>query len=309
MKHFVFSQKNRFLFIITSVMCLNSSWAQTEIPAGTDKASYFKVAGNFLTNSVYYGRKDSLPTPYLTASAGYYDKGGFFISGSLSYLFGKNATRIDYAALDLGYNFTVTERFSGSVYGNKGWYNPSSTNISSDIKGSIGSLLSYDLTALQINAGMDVTFATKTDIGFNLGLSRNFTFGQEGNQFSMEPSFSTNWSSLHSYEGYITRKLGKRNQTGLPVGVTATAVTTVQNNKITLLDYELWIPFIYETKKIGFMFTPTLAIPKNPIYTTTTITTRQNNVIQNSLTTNSTPQSEISLSSNFYAEFEIFIKF
>ena len=107
--------------------------------------------------------------------------------------------------------------------------------------------------------------------------------GKRVTSLVFEPSFSTNWSTLYSYEGYISRKLGKRNN-GLPAGATATAVTSVQNNKMTLLDYELWIPIIYETKKIGFMFTPTLAIPKNPIYTTTTVTTRLNNGSQNSVT-------------------------
>ena len=307
MKTFDFSIKTGVLFLIISILYIPYSWGQTGTASGTDKASYFKVSGNYLSNSVYYGRKDSLPTPYLTGSVGYYDKSGFYISGSLSYLSAKNAHRIDYGAIDLGYNFTVTDQFSGSVYANKGWYNQSSTNITSDIKGSMGSLLSYDLGPIQVNGGVDVTFATKTDIGFNLGLSHDFIFGKEGDQFSMEPSFSTNWSSLHSYEGYISRKLGKK--AGLPVGATTTAVTTVQNNKLTLLDYEVWVPFIYETKKIGFMFTPTLAIPKNPIYTTTTITTRLNNGTQSSVTNNSTPPSETKLANNFYAELEVFFKF
>ncbi len=307
MKPFDFSIKTGVLFLIISISYIPNGWAQTEPGSGTDKSSYFKASGNYLSNSVYYGRKDSLPTPYLTASMGYYDKSGFYISGSLSYLSAKNAHRIDYGAIDLGYNFTVSDQFSGSVYANKGWYSQSSTNITSDIKGSMGSLLSYDLGAIQVNGGVDVTFATKTDIGVNLGLSHDFVFGKEGDQFSIEPSFSTNWSSLHSYEGYISRKLGKK--AGLPAGVTTTAVTTVLNNKITLLDFEVWVPFIYETKKIGFIFTPTLAIPKNPIYTTTTITTRLNNGTQSSVTNNSTPPSETKLTNNFFAEFEVFFKF
>jgi hypothetical protein len=306
MKPFVFPKKTGIFFFLMLFIGLTGTWAQKDSSEGTDKASYFKVSGNYLTNSVYYGRKDSLPMPYLTASAGYYDKSGFYISGSISYLSGKNGTRIDYSALDLGYNFTALEHFSGAVYGNKSWYNQSSTTITSDIKGSIGSLLSYDLNAVQLNGGIDLTFANKTDIGFNLGLSHDFIFGKTGDQFSIEPSFMANWSSLHSYEGYINRKLGKKAGIGLPP---VTAVTAVQNNKITLLDYEIWVPFIYEKKKIGFMFTPTLAIPQNPIYTTTTVTTRFNNGTQSSVTNNSTPQSEKKLSNNFYAEFEVFFKF
>ena len=184
MKRFVVKKNTRIFFVLALLFCTSQSWSQTETSAQTDKPSYFKVTGNYLTNSVYYGRKDSLPMPYFTASLGYYDKSGFFVAGSVSYLFSKGANRIDYSALDLGYNFTVSDKFSGSVYGNKSWYNQSSTTITSDIKGSIGTLLSYDLNALQINGGVDLTFANKTDIGINLGISHDFVFGKEGDQFS-----------------------------------------------------------------------------------------------------------------------------
>jgi hypothetical protein len=309
MKHTYTITKPFLLLIALVLFGFLAGHAQDASTAEKNNASYFKFTGTYLTNSVYYGRKDSLALPYLTPSIGYYDKSGFYISGSLSYLNSKDQKGIDYTAIDLGYSFSDGNYFSGDVYANKSWYKQSSSNIKSDIKGSIGSLVSYDLNALQINAGVDLTFASKTDIGLNLGLSHSFLFGPEDNQFSIEPSFTTNWSSLHSYEGYVSRKAVRKPGAILPGGASVSAVTTVQNNKITLLDFELWVPFTYTTKKIGFTFTPTLSIPKNPIYTTTTITTKSNSGQQSSVVVNSTPQSEINLTTTFYAELGFFIKF
>jgi hypothetical protein len=297
-----------FSLLVLAMFLFNSGWAQTS-KSKEEKSSYFRASANYLSNSVYYGRRDSLPYPYLTPSIGYYDKSGFSISGSVSYLMSSNESRIDLGTIDLGYDFEASDKFSGQLYASKSWYNQGSTNIKSDIKGNAGGMLSYDLNALQVNGGIDLAFANKMDIGLNLGVSHLFTIGEEDDQFSIEPSFVTNWSTLHSYEGYISRKIGKRPGNILPAGANVTAVTNVQNNKMTLLDYEFSIPLLYENKKIGVSLTPTFALPKNPIYTTTTVTTKLANGTQSSITKDSTPDSEKTLSNNFYVELEFFIKF
>ena len=296
------------LLVLFCFISINTTQAQSVATPDNSKTSYWKVSGSYLTNSVYYGRQDSLVTPYLTPSIGYYDKSGFYVSGSLSFLMTKKSSGIDLSSLDMGYEFTATDKFSGVVYANKSWYNQSSSNIKSDIKGSLGTSLNYDLNAVQINGGVDFTFASKTDIGVNLGLSHSFLFGEEDNLFSLEPSVTSYWSTLHSYEGYISRKIGKRPVTGLPANASVKALTTVENNKMTLLDYELSLPFSYETKKAGIVFTPTFAIPQNPIVTTTTVTTTLPSGAQSSQTLNSTPQSEKKLANNFYAELTFFLK-
>jgi hypothetical protein len=299
------------LLIVYCLFYFNTIQAQSETTTGSSKSSFWKISGSYLTNSVYYGRQDSLLTPYLTPTLGYYDKSGFYISGSLSFLMTKNSSGIDLSSLDLGYEFAASDKFSGVVYANKSWYNQSSSNIKSDIKGNLGSYLSFDLNFVQLNSGIDFTFATKTDIGLNLGLSHSFLFGDEDHLYSLEPSFTTYWSTLHSYEGYINRKIKKRPGITLPAA-SVTGVTSVQNNKMTLLDYEISIPLSYETKKFGFLLTPTFAIPKNPIFTTTTITTTLSGGAgggQSTQTLNSTPLSEKNLTNNFYADLTFFLKF
>lgn len=287
----------------------NLLFAQNKTKAEKQSLSYFKASASYLTNNVYNGRKDSLITPYTTPSLGYYDKSGFYISGSLSYLSNSSGSRIDLFSFDAGYDFSINDDFIGSVYANKSFYNKSSTAIQSDISGSAGSIFTYDAGLLQVTAGVDILFAQKADISTNIGIAHAFYIGDEGSQFSITPTVTTNMSTLHFYEGYTDRKAGKKANQLIPNLQSVTVETTVQNNKFTLLDYEISLPFTYDSKKFGFYITPTYAIPQNPIYTTTTTTIKLRNGSQTSQTVDSTPQEEKNLSNTFYAELGIYVKF
>jgi hypothetical protein len=73
---------------------------------GQDNNSYGKGSIEFVNNSVYLGRKDSITTTYLNPFLGYYDKSGFFIFGTASYLFRSGQNRFDVFNLDAGYDFS-----------------------------------------------------------------------------------------------------------------------------------------------------------------------------------------------------------
>jgi len=285
--------------------CISAIHAQTD----SSKASYFKASASYLSNSVYNGRKDSLITPYLTPSISYYNKNGFYVTGSLSYLPSATESRIDLFMLDLGYDFDLTENLSGSVYANKSAYNENSTAIKSDIKGGIGTSLSYDFGLVQLNMSSEVLFAQKADIALNVGLAHAFYAGEEGNKYSFTPTIAASMSTLHFYEGYTNRKVGKNAKKTIPNLLSTSSTTTVNNSKFTLLDYELSIPITYDAKKLGLFFTPTFAIPKNPIYTTTTTLYKLRNGTSYSQSLNSTPQTEINIENTFYAELGIYFKF
>ena len=301
----------RILFGIFFIMVFISSVRSqtTKLPNTNQPVNYWKLDINYLSDYVYMGRKDSLPTPYLTPTLTYYHVSGFYFSGSLSYLSEKKSRRIDYGSLDIGYSFNLSEQFGGDIYANKSWYNQSSTNVASDIKGYIGALMNYDLHLIQVNGGMDLLFSNKPDFTCNLGASHAFQLGEKEYQITITPSFTANWSTLHSYEGYINRRVGKRPGIIVPVNNTISAITRVENNRLTLMDFELSIPFNYESPRFGISFTPSLAIPRNPIYTTTTIITTTPSGIQNSQTFPSTPASELDLQNRFYAELSFYIKF
>ena len=296
-----------FSFFLFFLFLNNLSFGQTK--KAKESESYFKASASYLSNAVYNGRQDSLVTPYITPSLGYYDKTGFYISGYVSYLSNASGNRIDLFALDAGYDFNVNDKLSGSVYAEKSFYNQASTAIQSDIKGSIGGNLSYDLGLLQITGGSDILFAQKADISANIGLAHAFNIGEEGNLFSITPSVITNLSTLHFYEGYTNRKAGKKASQIIPNLQSIEVTTTVNNNKFTLLDYEISLPVTYDGKKIGFYITPTYAIPQNPIYTTTTTVVKLRNGTQTSQTVDSTPIAEKNLQNNFYLELGFYVKF
>ncbi len=299
---------SRFTLLVAGISFSTLVTAQVKTDS-TKEASHWKLSGSYLSNSVYNGRKDSLATPYLTPSFGYFDKSGFYISASLSYLASATESHIDLFSLDAGYDFDLTNKFSGSVYANKSFYNSASTAIKSDISGSIGASLTYDLNVLQLTAGADLLFAQKTDIAINIGAAHAFHFGEPGNLFTVTPSFTANMSTLNFYEGYTNRKLGKKANQANP-NATVTSTTTVNNtNKFPLLNYELSVPFSYDAKKIGFFLTPAFALPKNPIYTTTTTTIKPRNGTQSTMVQDSTPPSERAIENTFYFELGLYIKF
>jgi hypothetical protein len=291
------------LFVI-----LNNVTAQNKHTDTAATASYFKGCLSYLSNSVYYGRKDSLATPYITPSIGYYHKSGVYANASLSYLASKES-RIDLYTLEAGYDFDITSKFSGGIYADKYFYNQASTNIQSDIKGTAGVNLSYDFGVLQLNTSADVMFANKTDITINAGLSHAFYLGEEDNQWAISPSATANMSTLNFYEGYTNRRVGKNSQLQNGATVSSNTIITNRGTGLTLLAYELSMPISYDAKTWGFAITPTMALPQNPINTSTTSTLTPRVGTPITQTRNSTPASEKQLSSVFYVEASVYIKF
>jgi hypothetical protein len=292
-----------------SIIFFNKLSAQNIKPDLEAKNSYFKGSLSYLSNSVFNGRKDSLITPYITPILGYFDKSGFYVDGSFSYLGSATEKRIDLFTLEAGYDFNINNQLSAGIYANKYFYNKSSTNIKSDIKGILGGSLSYDFGPIQCNAAADVLFASKTDFALNAGLSRDISLGEEGNQWTITPTVTTYLSTLNFYEGYTNRRAGKNAQAATGATITSNTIVTNRSTGLTLLDYELSLPVGYDGKKWGISLTPTFALPTNPIYTSTTTTVTPRSGSSVSQTRNTTPLSEKDLSSIFYAELIAYIKF
>ncbi len=288
------------------------SQAKKDTATKSPEKSFFKIDANFINNSVYLGRKDSLNIAYLTPSIGYYDKRGFYISGSLSYLASGPKKRIDLFALSAGYDFSINDKFSGGVYVDKSFYNDSSDAVSSGINADLGANFSYDFGFLQAGLGTSISFARKPDVGLTLSAAHAFYLGEEDNQWTINPTITANMSTLNFYEGYNGKSFGKKanNENQNPNVASISAATTVNNKKFTLMDYEIAVPVSYDTKKWGVYFTPTFAIPQNPIYTTTVLTTKfKNGTTIVSPPQNSTPSSEKTLENTFFAEVGAYFKF
>jgi len=297
------------VFLIGSLIISNNTVAQNRNDENIESNSYWKLMTSYLSNSVYYGRTDSLATPYFTPSITYYNKSGFYVGGSFSVYTGVGKKRIDLYAIDLGYDFNFDNNFSGSVYANRSFYNSNSTAIKSDINSSAGANLSYDFSFLQINGGTDVLFSQKPDFGFNIGLSKSIDIGDPENGVALTPYFTTFFSTLHFYEGYTSRKSGRILAKSFPNFQSSQSVTLVNNPGIKLMDFELSLNFDVEKEKWGCFIYPYLAIPKNPIYTTTNTTVKLLNGTQYAISNNSTPYSEKALKTRFFVEAGLYLKF
>lgn len=242
---------------------------KSEVPAapadsiGKKKASlksYFSASVVCLSNAVFNGRKDSLVTPYITPTLGYYNKSGFFIDGSLSYLARLGSSRIDLSTIEAGYDFDAGN-FDGEVSANKSFYSSSSTNVRSEIKGSVFFNGGYDLTYVKptINAG--INFGTKPDYLLAFGLEH--TFYQLKDKFQVTPTFLANGSTQNYYQSYYNkRKAGaKKKNAGVTYDVSAGISGASQ---FKMLDYEFSLPLLYVVKKFSFILTPVYVLPVNP---------------------------------------------
>lgn len=304
--------------LITSLF-FNSVFAQSD--SADDKKSYFKAVVNYLSNAVYFGRKDSAVVPYLRAAVGYFNKSGFYIGGGAALLVNPNEPkRIDLVSIDGGYNFSLKNLDAG-VYASKFFYSNASFAVESELKGLAGFYAGYNLGPVTVNAGGDILFSTKTDVSLNLGLSHPFETGEDNNKWTFTPTAQLNAGTQYFNQAYYEyRKFtfattasvnagGSSNgngngkgkghsnssNTGSSSGGTTTtivkSVTFTNNNRFAILDYEFSLPINYDAKKWGLYAVPVIAVP------TSAATYAIDNVIQKE-----------NLTTSFFIEIGAYIK-
>ncbi len=267
------------VFFIGYTLIVN---AQAKSNKTENENSSFKASLSYISNDVYYGRQDSILTPYITPTFGYYDKSGFYVDGSISYL-ASSTSRIDLGTIDIGYDFKSGDNFSGGVYASKFFNSKNSTSVKSQITADIGANATYNTPFISFTGGADLIFSQQTDFIINYGISHPFTFGEENNLWTIEPSIISNAGTQNFYAATKTKK---RN--------TPTNVKVSGSNAFVALDYEMSLPISYDAAKWGFSFTPTYALPQNPISVTAP---------------NGTILTQEKLSNVFYAELVFYVKF
>ena len=154
-------------FLLTALVLTAAAQSDTTVAAADSLKkpvplkSYFSASVSYLSNSIYNGRKDSVATPYITPTIGYYDKSGFFADASLSYLARAGSGRIDLFSLSAGYDFYIGN-FDGEVSANKSFYNSSSTNVQSEITGSLLLNGAYDFSFIKPSFDAALNFGSKS---------------------------------------------------------------------------------------------------------------------------------------------------
>ena len=249
------------------------------------KKSFLKINLNYLSNSVYSGRKDSAVVPYLRSSITYNDKSGLYIGAGASMLVSKDeSNRIDLFNIDGGYSFNI-KKLDAGIYASKYFYSDASFAVGSELKGLVGMYLGYDLGVATLNGGANVLFSTNTDLSTSLGLSHSFEFGEKDKLITFNPTFQLNAGTQYFNKAYYEfRKFpfattannsgggnsGKRkgrsggSNSGSGSGSSIVKnVTFYDKNKFTILDYELLLPVNYDRKRWGLFANPVVAFPVN----------------------------------------------
>ena len=258
------------------------------------KKSYVKGSLEFVNNSVYLGRTDSITTTYFNPSLGYYDKSGFFVSGSASYLAHSNENRFDVFNLDAGYDFSAGN-FNGEIAAEKSFFNSNSTNVKSEVKGNLSFQGTYDFGFIETSLQPGINFGTKNDYSLVWTVDHNFTVADDA--LEITPSFLLNGSTRNFYGSYYkNRKLKKKNGPGVSV-----SASVLDASEFKVMNYEFTLPLVYTIKKFSIGFTPSYSIAANPAVVTIT-TKRASGIIVTQTITEK-------IQNLFYYSFEAAIKF
>ncbi|HEU0063413.1 MAG TPA: hypothetical protein VFQ58_00215 [Flavisolibacter sp.] len=245
---------------ISLFFCFKSIAQDKEDNKSSSDKSHFKFGLNYTSDNVYLGRKDSVKVPYLTPSFGYYNKSGFYISGSLSYLPTSGESRIDLFSVEAGYTFSK-KKLEGEFAISKDFFSGNSFNVKSEVTGSTTGTLSYNLGFIKPSLGYGISFSNNTDYSLTGGIEHDFSFADD--KFTISPAIIFNGSTQNYYSSYYSKRKYAKTRKGKVAAYNITAnVFGVDNFKI--MDYEFSVPFEYTANKITFNFTPTLAMPVNP---------------------------------------------
>jgi len=234
----------------------------TQSANSSHKHSYFEASFNYQSDNVYLGRKDSAVLPYYTPMLTYYHKSGLYFSASASYLHTSTDQRIDVVTLEGGYDLTAG-KYGGEISFSKYFYNNQSTNVTSEIMGSLSYRSEYDLKFVEPSITLILDVGPKTDLQGIFGLEHTFEMLKD--RLEVTPAVTANGSTLNFYDNYYKTRRFRRQKGQKTVSGTVDVTGTVPDaGSFKLLDYETGVSFKYTMHKFTFSFNPVYAIPVHP---------------------------------------------
>lgn len=239
-------------------------------------SSFFILSLGFINDAVFLGRKDSVSVPYLFPSITYYNKSGFYTTGSFSYLTKSNESRIDLFIGTVGYDFTI-KKFNGDISVTKYFFNSDSYNVISEVEADVTANLNYDFKVLNLVASATTFFNNSGDTDIFLSSDVSHDFVVKNQKIQVSPTVGIYFGSQNFYEEYYINSRfggGKGSGSGSSSGqgTGGTNQTTVKLNeseKFGLMALEFSLPIWYVHQPIAIIFSPVWVIPQNP----TTLTT------------------------------------
>jgi len=267
----------RFIFLATLPVFLSlRSEAQDSTKNNATDHSHVEAGIDYLSNNVYLGRHDSLRIPYLTPTISYYNKTGFYATGSLSYVHDTQSSDIDQVEISAGYTY-VKNKFAGDLSLEKDFYNSASKNVRAETKGSLNAIVSYDFGFIKPELDGGLVFNLKNDYYSGFGLSHAFYFDDDN--FEIDPSFLVNASTQNYYNAYYSKRKYKVKRKKGTVALTSTKAYLPNTSQFKIMDYEISVPVEYSLGNFIFNFTPAESIPVNPNVAVITVTPPSGNAV------------------------------
>jgi len=269
------------LVLILFFFCINKAFSQTasvdtigDNAKGEKKAS-IKFGVNYLSNSVYLGRADTVKTPMIEPSIKYTFKNGIYVSGNLEYIPNRVTNKLDAGSVAAGYDFDITDELSGGASFTKLFYNATSTQIGSSISSTFNANLDYDIAEI-ITPSISIDYnllkdGFNSDVLINAGLAHDFAWeGIFGDKdiLIISPTATLNAGTQNFYDAYFTLKKYKLTKAGKAKEAAAEKLIVkrdAQLSEFELLDYEFSVPIEYKAGPVIFSFTPTYAIAENKL--------------------------------------------
>ena len=240
-----------------------------------DKKASFKIGVNYLSNNVFMGRADTVRTPTILPEIKYIFKNGIYLAATANYIPNRVTNKLDGGSAVFGYDFDITDDFTGGASFTKLFYTANSTQIGSAINSTVNANLSYNIAdVITPIVSVDYNFLKQDfghDIFVNAGISHDFAidgiFGEK-DLLIISPSANLNAGTQNFYDAYFILKKYKLTKKALALEQAAESLIVKredQLSKFKLLDYELSAPIEYKTGVLILSFTPTYAIAENKL--------------------------------------------
>lgn len=256
-------KKNKLVILLLGIALLSIEARAQETsdysPTTEKKKVEFKIGLNYNSRLNYYGRTDSLKSSgiYPSVEINY---SGWFIKSD--FIFINNSvinTQYTGSIVSGGYNFSDSkEKFSGSIYLSKFFYQDNSTLVQSAIKEQAVASLSFLNKIININIGGDAKFNKATDYGATAGLDhlQRFELNDGKTIIVLDPSVYAYAGTQNFTETYYQKK----NFLIFPVGQEE---VTKNSKQFNILAYEASLPVVLATGKLIFSLTPSYILPQN----------------------------------------------
>ncbi|MGZ3776619.1 MAG: hypothetical protein ACXVI9_03250, partial [Mucilaginibacter sp.] len=229
------------LVILLSIICSKTAFSQT---AAVDtigdlksvKKASIKFGVNYLSNSVYLGRADTVKTPIIEPEIKYTFKNGIYFSGNLEYIPNRASKPLDAGSIAGGYDFDINNDWTAGVSFTKLFYNATSTQIGSSIGSTFNVNTDYDIAGI-ITPSLSIDYnilkqGFGSDILINAGLAHDFAklgIFSTGDIGIISPTVTLNAGTQNFYDAFLTLKKYKLTKAGKAKEAAAQKLLTAQD--------------------------------------------------------------------------------